>query len=212
MEPNDTFLRAFLHACLAGDLSKTQEAIATGRLTAENLNEGLKLATHIAYSEIMAALFNTGASVLALTVLAKDSDLQANWLTDSVINSMLINPVSACELLLRKIPSLDRALVTIKKKDLSLLNLYIKYRAILSVDLLIFAIASCNMPLHCAIYYTRSNIVKLLLDTDTDPTIVSGGRKTYGKSPMQVAESVPDPGTRRAILSLLDSQARQDFA
>lgn len=68
MEPNNAFLRAFLDACFAGDLSKTQEAIATGQLTAENLNAGLKLAAHIAHSDIVAALFDAGASVSESTV------------------------------------------------------------------------------------------------------------------------------------------------
>ncbi|KAF5865110.1 hypothetical protein ETB97_005351 [Aspergillus alliaceus] len=265
MEPNDAFLRAFLHACLAGDLSKTQEAIATGRLTAENLNEGLELATCIAHPEIVAALFDAGASVSASTVaslpgpnLQQHPSVVRHFLDHGLdpnsrisngepLLPMLINPASARELLLagadpnlcgpRKIPPLGRALVTIKEEDLSLLDLYIEHGATLSADLLIFAMAprvrqaelktrfllnkgldpnvtsdEWGTPLHCAICCARPNVVKLLLDAGADLTIVSGGRKTYGKSPMQVAESVPDPGTREAILSLLDSKARRDFA
>ncbi|KDE76964.1 hypothetical protein AO1008_02702 [Aspergillus oryzae 100-8] len=67
MEPNDVFLRAFFHACFTGDLSQTQKAIATGRLTAEDLNKGLKRATHSA-PDIVAALFDAGASVSTSTI------------------------------------------------------------------------------------------------------------------------------------------------
>ncbi|BAE55535.1 unnamed protein product [Aspergillus oryzae RIB40] len=68
MEPNDVFLRAFFHACFTGDLSQTQKAIATGRLTAEDLNKGLKRATHSAHPDIVAALFDAGASVSTSTI------------------------------------------------------------------------------------------------------------------------------------------------
>lgn len=64
MEPDD----AFLDACFAGELLKTQEAIVSGRLTAEDLNEGLALATQMAHPDIVAALFDAGASVSALTM------------------------------------------------------------------------------------------------------------------------------------------------
>jgi hypothetical protein len=64
----DSFLRSFLDACFAGELSKTQEAIATGRLTADDLDKGLKLAAHMAHSDIVAALFDAGARVTASTV------------------------------------------------------------------------------------------------------------------------------------------------
>ncbi|KAE8309982.1 ankyrin repeat-containing domain protein [Aspergillus transmontanensis] len=269
MEPNDAFLRAFLHACFAGDLSETQEAIATGRLTAENLNKGLKRATHSAHPDIVAALFDAGASVSTSTVASLpgpnlqqqpsvvrhflDHGLDPNsrlssgepLLPDSVTNSMLRNPASVRLLLsagadpnicgLRKIPPLGRALVTIQEEDLSLLEPYIEYGATLSADLLFFAMAprvrqaelktqfllnkgldpnvtsdEWGTPLHCAIRSAKPNLVKLLLDAGADPTVVSGGRKTYGKTPTQVAESVHDPSIREAILSLLDSHARQD--
>jgi hypothetical protein len=68
MEPDDTFLDAFLDACFAGELSKTHEALASGRLTTDDLNEGLALATHMAHPEVVAALFDAGASVSPWTV------------------------------------------------------------------------------------------------------------------------------------------------
>jgi hypothetical protein len=63
MKRNNPFLRAFKGACYFNDLSKTQEAIATGRLTDEDLDEGLNLATLMAHPDIVTALFDAGARV-----------------------------------------------------------------------------------------------------------------------------------------------------
>lgn len=68
MEPIDAFMDAFLDACFDGELSKIHEAISIGRLTAEELDEGLELATHMAYPDIVAALFDAGARVSRRTV------------------------------------------------------------------------------------------------------------------------------------------------
>jgi hypothetical protein len=77
MEPIDAFIDAFRDACWDGELSKVQEAIATGRLTTENLDKGLKLATRRSYPDIVAALFDAGARVSAWTVGAlPGKDLQ----------------------------------------------------------------------------------------------------------------------------------------
>ncbi|RAQ49564.1 hypothetical protein AFGD_002135 [Aspergillus flavus] len=263
MEPNDVFLRAFFHACFTGDLSQTQKAIATGRLTAEDLNKGLKRATYSAHPDIVAALFDAGASVSMSTIaslpgpnlqqqpsvvrhfLDHGLDPNSRLSTAEPLLPMLRNPASVRLLLSagadpnicgpKKIPPLGRALVTIQEEDLSLLEPYIEYGATLSADLLFFAMAprvrqaelktqfllnkgldpnvtsdEWGTPLHCAIRSAKPNLVRLLLDAGADPTVVSGGRKTYGKSPTQVADSVRDPAIREAILSLLDSHARQD--
>lgn len=61
MEPNEAFVEECLDACAAGDLSNTQEAISSGRLTVEDLDEGLKLATEEARPDIVTALFDAGA-------------------------------------------------------------------------------------------------------------------------------------------------------
>lgn len=60
-EAEEAFVEEFLDACAAGDLSNTQEAISSGRLTVEDLDEGLKLATEEARPEIVTALFDAGA-------------------------------------------------------------------------------------------------------------------------------------------------------
>ena len=63
MEPDDAFVRAFLNACAAGDLLSTQEAISSGRLSTENLDEGLERATREAHPDVVAILFVAGARV-----------------------------------------------------------------------------------------------------------------------------------------------------
>ncbi|RMJ20767.1 hypothetical protein PHISP_08363 [Aspergillus sp. HF37] len=254
MESPDHFLRPFLDACFAGELSKTQEAIGTGRLAAEDLDSGLKLATHMAHPDIVAALFDAGATVSASTATFLpgkdlqqhasvvryflDHGLDPNWRFSSgePLLPFLINPACARELLSRGAdpnlcgpkgtPPLGRAIVSTREGDLSLLELYLAYGAMLEPRLLFYAVAprvhqgelmtrfllgkgldpnvtseEWGTPLHRAAYAAKPDIVKLLLDAGADPTAISVGRKYYGKSPAQVAERVrhPDstPGTPR---------------
>ncbi|KAF5855562.1 hypothetical protein ETB97_008986 [Aspergillus alliaceus] len=68
MAPHDAFVEAFHNACFDGDLPKTQGALASGRLTVEDLDEGLNLATGEAHPDIVAALFDAGARVTADSV------------------------------------------------------------------------------------------------------------------------------------------------
>lgn len=67
MELDEAFYRAFRDACYFGHLSRAHEAIATGRLTVENLDEGLKLATLMSHADIVTALFDAGARVSTRT-------------------------------------------------------------------------------------------------------------------------------------------------
>lgn len=60
---DDSFVEAFLDACYDGELSKVQQALATGRLSTGNLDEGLADATGEAHTEIVAALFDAGARI-----------------------------------------------------------------------------------------------------------------------------------------------------
>ncbi|KAB8211916.1 ankyrin repeat-containing domain protein [Aspergillus parasiticus] len=225
--------------------------------------EKLQRVTHSAHPDIVAALFDAGASVSTSTMASLpgpnlqqqptvvrhflDHGLDPNSRLSSgePLLPMLRNPASVRLLLSagadpnlcgpRKIPPLGRALVTIQEEDLSLLDPFIEYGATLSADLLLFAMAprvrqaelktqfllnkgldlnvtsdEWGTPLHLAIRSAKLNLAKLLLDAGADPTVVSGGRRTYGKSPRQVAERMQDPGIREAILSLFDSHTRQD--
>lgn len=59
MAPNESFL----DACADGDLQEVQKASANEPPTAEDLDEGLALATEGAHPEVVAALFAAGATV-----------------------------------------------------------------------------------------------------------------------------------------------------
>lgn len=55
--------QTFIDACFDGDFQKVQTATANESLTAEDLNEGLALATDGAYPEVVAAFFAAGATM-----------------------------------------------------------------------------------------------------------------------------------------------------
>ncbi|KAH6703206.1 hypothetical protein BKA61DRAFT_581779 [Leptodontidium sp. MPI-SDFR-AT-0119] len=63
----EAFAQAFLDACHEGELREAKEVIASGRLAAKNLEEGLDLATARAsakvYADIVTALFDAGAHI-----------------------------------------------------------------------------------------------------------------------------------------------------
>ncbi|BCS05604.1 ankyrin repeat domain-containing protein [Aspergillus luchuensis] len=65
MAPGEAFVEAFHDACFDGDLLKTQEALDNGQLSAEDLSEGLNLATAEAHADIVTALFDAGARMTA---------------------------------------------------------------------------------------------------------------------------------------------------
>ncbi|KAF4232233.1 hypothetical protein CNMCM6805_010069 [Aspergillus fumigatiaffinis] len=169
MEPDDTFLDAFLDACFAGELPKTQEALASGRLTTDDLSEGLALATHMAHPEVVAALFDAGASVSPWTVdslpggdevlqhlsvvrhfLDHGLDPNSRCSNGEPVLSLLNNPACACELLLRGadpnltnlrgITPLVRAIVSTYEADTSLPELLLAHGAKLESDLLFTAL------------------------------------------------------------------------
>ncbi|KNG88400.1 hypothetical protein ANOM_004298 [Aspergillus nomiae NRRL 13137] len=57
------YINAFHVACSNGDLPKVREALASGRLSAEPLNNGLSLATQAAHLDIVTALFDAGVPI-----------------------------------------------------------------------------------------------------------------------------------------------------
>jgi ankyrin repeat protein len=63
LSPEAYFSKAFVHACHTGELSRVQVFLASGRVTAEDLDQGLGAATRQAHVEIVATLFDAGASV-----------------------------------------------------------------------------------------------------------------------------------------------------
>ncbi|KAI9368046.1 ankyrin repeat-containing domain protein [Aspergillus egyptiacus] len=134
----------------------------------------------------------------------------------------------------RGLPPLARALVSIHEPSTALLELYLEYGATLSSELLFYSMRprvqqaelktrflldkgldpnvtadDWGTPLHFAAYAGKLNIAKLLLDAGADPTAVSGGRKTAGKTPAQAAERVTHVETRMALLGLLECYSRR---
>ncbi|KAL4755734.1 uncharacterized protein BDW70DRAFT_146003 [Aspergillus foveolatus] len=167
MESNDTSRRELLDACYFNDLSKAQGAIATGRLTDEDLDEGLYFATLLARADIVAALFEAGAR---LTIRAADAlpgrhhhqdprivrqfldrGLDPNIRLSNGDPLMILNPACAAVLLSagadpnlrgpRGIPPLARAIASARNPDTSLLELYLAHGATLEPDLLFSAVA-----------------------------------------------------------------------
>ncbi|GKZ74133.1 hypothetical protein AnigIFM50267_011374 [Aspergillus niger] len=57
---NDSLSNNFQKACIDGNLQDVQRALTTGRLSAKNLDTGLRLATKQAHADIVAALFDAG--------------------------------------------------------------------------------------------------------------------------------------------------------
>jgi hypothetical protein len=60
---DESLVEAFLDACYDGELSKVQQARATGRFFIGSLDEGLADAAGKAHTEIVAALFEAGARI-----------------------------------------------------------------------------------------------------------------------------------------------------
>ncbi|KAJ6067988.1 uncharacterized protein N7446_005025 [Penicillium canescens] len=152
MEPDEAFIRAFLNACASGDLSSTQEAISSGRLSTENLDEGLERAAREAHPDVVSILFDAGARAIS----AKD------WLTGTqpqmpgIIRQFFdhgLDPNSSLSngepflCILRNPPQgqvplrdwrvpLARALKSVSGEDLSMVELLLAYGAKLESHLL----------------------------------------------------------------------------
>ncbi|KAJ5771518.1 uncharacterized protein N7511_003569 [Penicillium nucicola] len=89
MEIEDTsFVEVFLDACYDGELLKVQEALATRRLSVENLDEGLANATGQTHTDIVAALFDAGAGI---STSAIDSFPGADLMQDVGIVRLFLN-------------------------------------------------------------------------------------------------------------------------
>ncbi|KAJ5152932.1 uncharacterized protein N7482_009410 [Penicillium canariense] len=159
MTLKDPFVEAFLDACYEGDLPKTQEAIASGRLNSEDLDDGLAEATSMAHTELVAALFDAGASVSAKPVdaLPRDGRLEVQHpavvrlffghgldpnATDSngePILAFMQDPECAREFLSRGAdpnrvgpqgtPVLLTAIACLREDDTTLLELFLEYGA-----------------------------------------------------------------------------------
>ncbi|KAE8348481.1 ankyrin [Aspergillus coremiiformis] len=166
----NSLVEAFHLTCEAGDLPKTQEALATRQLTAEDLDKGLALATKEAHFDLVATLFDTGACVSDWAVaslpgrrgvqqhpsivrqyLDHGLDANANYHNGIPILVKMRNPAYARELLSRganpnysdprEVTPLHRAIHSSSEEAISLIGLLLAHRAKLEPDLLFEAVA-----------------------------------------------------------------------
>ncbi|KAF4244275.1 hypothetical protein CNMCM8980_007212 [Aspergillus fumigatiaffinis] len=199
MEPDNAFLNAFLHACCEDELLKTQEAIASGRLTPDNLEEGLELATRSGHPDIVAALFDAGAQVSASTVdflpgkdgrqhpsvirhfLHRGLDSNSNLSNGGPLfrtYRLLTNPACARELLSRGADPNRSGPGGVPPVVRAIVGNPSTICCAKGLDPNTTS-EKCGTPLHLAVRLGKPNIVKLLLDAGADPT----ARNTLAKAP-----------------------------
>ncbi|KAL2802191.1 hypothetical protein BJX63DRAFT_426239 [Aspergillus granulosus] len=209
MQLDDDFVRDFCDACYDGQLSKVQEAINSGRLTAEVADDGLGLATDQSDVEIVAALFDAGTklSTSAVAFLPGEHGHQDVNIVRQFLDHGL-DPNSRYKKgrpILGVFPDLACARELLSRgADPNLCNdngePILEYGAQLPSSLLFYSVAprvpqgefmtseEWGMPLHCAVRAEKPDIVKVLLDAGADPTVRLRGRKTRGYTPAEVAE------------------------
>ncbi|KAE8151547.1 ankyrin repeat-containing domain protein [Aspergillus avenaceus] len=189
MEQDDVFVEAFLDACFDGELSKVQEAIASGLLTVENLDEGLSLATDSAHPDIVAALFTAGARITDYTVdfltgsngkqhpsvvrhfLDNGLDANGSFSNGEPLIGLISDPACVRELLSRGadpnrcgprgVSPLVRTIVSSRGENISCLELLLAHGAQLKSSLLFSAVGS-RVP-------QGEPVTKFLLDKGLDP-------------------------------------------
>ncbi|KAJ5121067.1 uncharacterized protein N7515_009028 [Penicillium bovifimosum] len=193
METN-AFHREFHHACVVGDMPKIHEAIATGRLTVEDLNTGLENATLMLHADAVATLFDAGARVTEratnrlhgkdfhqdprIVRLFLDNGLDPNARTSSgeTLLRTIVNPSAAAVLLSagadpnlpgpRGIPPLGGVILSTQEPDTtSILELYLEHGAKLESNLLFYSLAPRVQQ--------RELKTRFLLDKGVDPNATS---------------------------------------
>ncbi|GLA28386.1 ankyrin [Aspergillus phoenicis ATCC 13157] len=228
MEPGEAFVEAFHDACFNGDLLKTQNALYSGRLTAEDVSEGLHIATGEAHTDIVAALFDSGAQMTAdsSSFLIGDDGQQHPGIIRYYLTTVLIrtatslmvshfygmfmkNPACAEELLSRGadpnrkgpkgVSPLACALGNISEEDTSLLETLLAHGARLESTLFFYAIRPGES--------LGEFKTKLLLAKDLDPNTTS---PEWG-TPLHRAVYLAERGIVKVLLDAgADKTARSD--
>ncbi|PKX95166.1 uncharacterized protein P174DRAFT_419124 [Aspergillus novofumigatus IBT 16806] len=136
MGPDNAFLDAFLHACCEGELLKTQEAIASGRLTPDDLNLNGRLPPREDRRQHPSVIRH---------FLHHGLDPNTSLSSGEPLLSLLTDPACARELLSRGadpnhsdpgggVPPLIRAIVGTREEDTSLPELLLAHEAKLDSD------------------------------------------------------------------------------
>ncbi|KAL3465578.1 ankyrin repeat-containing domain protein [Aspergillus heterothallicus] len=216
MQSDDDFVRDFHHACMNGELSKVEEAIASGRLTAKSADMGLGLATHRSHPEIVAALFDAGAKLSPFVKgflpgehLHQDAGIVRQFLDHGLdpnsrykkgwpILGFFKDLACARELLSRGAdpnlcndsgePILGMVIKSVKEEDASLIELYLEYGARLSSDLLFYA-AAPRVP-------QGEFMTNYLLSKGLDPNVTS---EEWG-TPLHCAARAARPAIVKLLL------------
>lgn len=137
----------------------------------------------------------------------------------------------------RGIPPLSRIMISLKRPDIAIFELYLEHGAKFESSLLFHSIAPrvrqgelktrflldrgadpnvtshrWGTPLHLATRLGKVEVVKILMEAGADPTVLSVGMSLRvgktSKTPTQVAEFVVDTERREAILGLLQGYSR----
>ncbi|OKP10244.1 hypothetical protein PENSUB_4418 [Penicillium subrubescens] len=210
---NDSFAEEFLDACYDWELSKVQEALATRRPSAENLNEGLANATRQRHTEMVAALFDAGAGFMADFACAREflsRGADPNRIGPSG-KSILVGAIVSSE-------------------DTSWIEVLLEYGARLEQEYLFYALrprvrqklqktsfllakgldpnhinTEWGTPLHYAVECGSPGLVRILLDAGADPTVRSTGKSYYGELPLAAAEHIRIPKNKEEIIALLQT-------
>ncbi|GKZ74134.1 hypothetical protein AnigIFM50267_011375 [Aspergillus niger] len=227
MEPGEAFVEAFHDACFNGDLLKTQNALYSGRLTAEDVSEGLHIATGEAHTDIVAALFDSGAQMTAdsSSFLIGDDGQQHPGIIRYYLNHgldpncnvsngepllrFMKNPACAEELLSRGadpnrkgpkgVSPLACALGNISEEDTSLFETLLAHGARLESTLFFYAIRPGES--------LGEFKTKLLLAKDLDPNTTS---PEWG-TPLHRAVYLAERGIVKVLLDAgADKTARSD--
>ncbi|GAT24867.1 hypothetical protein RIB2604_01806990 [Aspergillus luchuensis] len=207
----------FKNACYNGDLQAVQSALASGRLSAKDLDLGLRQANSEGHLDVIAALFDAGVpmSPLAIAYLIGDNGQQDPrvirlYLDRGLKPQKCVDPNRSGP---RKISPLASALNKVCDDGGATFDLLVEYGAKVDSSLLFYALSSSydtalkarflfsrgfdpltatssdwGTPLHIAARFADEEVIKLLLDLGADPTARLSTKKFPNRSPVEVAE------------------------
>ncbi|KAE8150608.1 hypothetical protein BDV25DRAFT_139694 [Aspergillus avenaceus] len=204
----------FKRACINGDLQEVQRALASGQLSADKLDTGLRLATRAAYPHIVAALFDAGVPMTpgAVGSLCGGEPL-LRFLHSDYARELLERGVDPNRCGPRKVSPLVSALGKAHEDGGAVFDLLVEYGATLDSGLFFNALvwatnsemktrfllskgldpnattsAEWGTPLHVAVLFEHEETIEALLAAGADPTARSECVRFGDRSPTELAE------------------------